>query len=42
MACEDPYRPGHMMFAEIDPKLLEEKLRSPLYAASIHLAANTR
>ena len=42
MACEDPYRPGHAMFAELDLKLVEEKLRSPLYAASIHLASNTR
>jgi len=42
LACEDPYRPGKMMFDEIVPKLLEEKLRWPLYSVSIHLAANTR
>lgn len=42
MACQDPYLRGKPLFEEIDPKFVEEKLRSPLYATSVHLAASNR
>jgi len=42
LACEDPFRPGKMIFEEIDAKLVDDKLRSPLYAVCVHLAANTK
>ena len=41
MACEDPYQTGSFMVPGLDRRLLEEKLHAPLYAATIHLAANS-
>jgi len=42
VACEDPYRPGHLLIPDLEPRLLGEKLHAPLYAAAITLAANTQ
>jgi hypothetical protein len=41
MACEAPYKPGQMVYSEIDRKLLDDKTHSPFYAVSIHLVSNS-
>jgi hypothetical protein len=42
MACQDPYRPRQLLFDELDQKTLSDKLRAPLYAVSVTLAASNR
>ena len=41
-ACQDPYRPRQLLFDELDQKALSDKLRFPLYAVSVTLAASNR
>jgi hypothetical protein len=39
-ACQDPYKPRHLLVPGLDQRMLSSKLSVPLYAASITLAAN--